>query len=82
MSQRGAGSWVAVVQVSWNRRRRRPRRVRRRRLGRAGCLLWVVAALLILLLLSLLFGGFRVGSKQGLGSPGISVAAAGTAYQP
>jgi hypothetical protein len=41
--------------------------------------------ILVLLLLSLLFGGFRVGSKQGLGSPGTSVvaaAAAGTAYQP
>ncbi len=71
--------------MSWSRRRRRPRRVRRRRLGRAGCLLWVVAAILVLLLLSLLFGGFRVGSKQGLGSPGTGVvpaAAAGAAYQP
>jgi hypothetical protein len=40
---------------------------------------------LILLLLSLLFGGFRVGSKQGLGRPGTSAAlavGAGTAYQP
>jgi hypothetical protein len=72
--------------VSWSRRRRRPRRVGRRRLGRAGCLLWFVAALLILLLLSLVFGGFRVGSKQGLGSPGMSAVpasgAGGTAYQP
>jgi hypothetical protein len=79
-----AGSWVAVVQVSWSKRRRRPRRVRRRRLGRAGCLFWIIAAILILLLLSLVFGGFRVGSKQGLGSPGMGVvpAAAGAAYQP
>ena len=81
-----AGSWVAVVRVSWNRRRRRPRRVRRRRLGRAGCLLWIVAAIAILLLLSLVFGGFRLGSKQGLGRPGPDVApvagAAATAYQP
>jgi hypothetical protein len=81
-----AGSWVAVVQVSWNRRSRRPRRIRRRRLGRAGCLLWLVAAILILLLLSLVFGGFRLGSKQGLGNPGMDVAtaaaAAWTAYQP
>jgi hypothetical protein len=81
-----AGSWVAVVQVSWSRRRRRPRRVRRRRLGRAGCLLWIVAAILIVLLASLVFGGFRLGSKQGLGSPGMGAVpvagAAGTAYQP
>ena len=80
------GSWVAVVQVSWSRRRRRPRRVRRRRLGRAGCLLWIVGAILILLLLSLVFGGFRLGSKQGLGYPGMGVVpvagAPGMAYQP
>ena len=72
--------------MSWSRRRRRPGRVRRLRLGRAGCLLWSVAAILILLLLSLVFGGFRVGSKQGLGSSGMSVVAAagaaGAAYQP
>ncbi len=81
-----AGSRVAVVQMSWSRRRRRPRRVRRRRLGRAGCLLWIVGAILILLLLSLVFGGFRLGSKQGLGSPGMGpvpvAGAPGPAYQP
>jgi hypothetical protein len=51
-----------------------------------GCLLWIVAAIAILLLLSLVFGGFRMGSRQGLVSPrtGVVTAAgtAGTAYQP
>jgi hypothetical protein len=35
---------------------------------RAGCLLWVVILLAVLVVLSLLFGGFRMGTKAG-GAP-------------
>jgi hypothetical protein len=35
---------------------------------RAGCLLWVVILLAVLVVLSLLFGGFRTGTKVG-GAP-------------
>lgn len=61
-----------MVVVSWSRRRRRAGRARRRRFGRAGCLLWILAVILIVLLLSAVFGGFRLGTKSGLGGTGTS----------
>jgi len=48
-----AGPW----QWQWRRRHRRRRAV--------GCFLWLVTLLLVLLVLSLLFGGFRRGSRDG-----------------
>ena len=59
-----------------SRRRRRPGRVRRRRFGRAGCLLWILAVILIVLLLSVVFGGFRLGTKSGLDVTGTSTVTA------
>jgi cobalamin biosynthesis protein CobD/CbiB len=52
--------------VSWltrpsTRRRQRPRS--RSRLS--GCLLWLVLIVIVLIVISLLFGGFRKGSKVG-----------------
>jgi hypothetical protein len=73
---------MAVVSVSWTWRRRRVRRGRRRRLGRAGCLLWIVAVILIVLLLSVVFGGFRLGTRSGLGPAGTGVVTAAAGYQP
>jgi hypothetical protein len=52
------------------RRRWRTPRVSsaRQRYGRrraTGCLLWVVGLIVVLIILSLLFGGFRMGTKAG-----------------
>jgi hypothetical protein len=38
---------------------------RRRRTRLTGCLFWILALVLVLLVLSLLFGGFRKGTKTG-----------------
>jgi hypothetical protein len=45
------------------------RRIQKRRLrpGLAGCLLWILIVIAILLVLALLFGGFRKGTRTGLG---------------
>ena len=42
---------------------------RRPRSRRAGCLLWILALVVLLIILSLLFGGFRKGTKAGMGPP-------------
>lgn len=49
------GPW----QWRWRRRRRRRRAV--------GCALWLLTLLLVLFVLSVLFGGFRTGTKDGTG---------------
>lgn len=41
----------------------------RRRRRAVGCLLWVLTILVTLLVLSILFGGFRTGTKVGGGQP-------------
>ena len=48
-----------------HRGERRPRS--RSRL--AGCLLWILVLVVVLIILSLLFGGFRKGTKAGMGPP-------------
>jgi len=45
--------------VSSARRRWRPRR------RVTGCLLWIVGLIVVLIILSLMFGGFRMGTKAG-----------------
>jgi hypothetical protein len=77
-----AGSRVAVVSVSWMWRRRPVRRVRRRRFGRAGCLLWILAVILIVLLLAVVSGGFRLGTRSGLGGTRTGAVTAAAGYQP
>jgi hypothetical protein len=52
------------------RRRRAAPRVSsaRQRFGRrraTGCLLWIVGLIVVLIILSLMFGGFRIGTKAG-----------------
>jgi hypothetical protein len=42
---------------------------RRPRPRLAGCLLWILALVAVLIVLSLLFGGFRKGTKAGMGPP-------------
>jgi len=42
---------------------------RRPRTRLAGCLLWILALVALLIILSLLFGGFRKGTKAGMGPP-------------
>jgi len=42
---------------------------RRPRSRLAGALLWILALLILLIILSLLFGGFRKGTKAGMGPP-------------
>ena len=42
---------------------------RRSRSRLAGCLLWILALIALLIILSLLFGGFRKGTKTGMGPP-------------
>lgn len=44
---------------------RRGERQRRPRL--VGCLVWILALIVLLIILSLLFGGFRKGTKAGAG---------------
>jgi len=51
-----------------NRSRRRARSGGRRwrpRRRLTGCLLWIVGLIVVLIVLSLLFGGFRMGTKAG-----------------
>ncbi len=51
-----------------NRSRRRARSDRQRwgrRSRLTGCLLWVVGLIVVLIVLSLMFGGFRMGTKAG-----------------
>jgi hypothetical protein len=62
-----AGPW----QWQWRRQHRRRRAV--------GCLLWLLALLLVLLVLSLLFGGFRRGTKDGGEARLVPVTAVSTA---
>lgn len=48
--------------------RRRTRRAGRRwrpRRRLTGCLLWIVGLIAVLIILSLMFGGFRMGTKAG-----------------
>jgi hypothetical protein len=35
----------------------------------AGCLLWILALVVLLIILSVLFGGFRKGTKAGMSPP-------------
>jgi cytochrome c-type biogenesis protein CcmH/NrfF len=42
---------------------------RKPRFRLAGCLLWILALAVLLIILSLLFGGFRKGTKAGLSPP-------------
>jgi hypothetical protein len=42
---------------------------RRPRSRLAGCLVWILALIVLLIILSLLFGGFRNGTKAGAGVP-------------
>ena len=42
---------------------------RRPRFRLAGCLLWILALVSLLIILSLLFGGFRKGTKAAMGLP-------------
>jgi len=42
---------------------------RRPRIRPAGCLLWILVLVALLIVLSLLFGGFRKGTKAGMGPP-------------
>ena len=42
---------------------------RRPRTRLAGCLLWILALVVLLIILSVLFGGFRKGTKAGMGEP-------------
>jgi cytochrome c-type biogenesis protein CcmH/NrfF len=58
------------------RRRLRPRS----RL--VGCLLWLIMLVVILIVLSLLFGGFRKGTKVSLGRPVAPLAAVQPASPP
>ena len=53
--------------LGWLFRRREPRPRSRSRL--AGCLVWILALIVLLIILSLLFGGFRKGTKAGVGPP-------------
>ena len=53
--------------LGWLFRRGRPRPRSRSRL--AGCLVWILALIVLLIILSLLFGGFRKGTKAGIGPP-------------
>jgi hypothetical protein len=53
-----------------NRSRRRVSPARRRwgrRPRLTGCLLWIVGLIVVLIILSLMFGGFRMGTKAGSG---------------
>jgi hypothetical protein len=62
----------------WRRRRERPGGGRRLG-GPLGCLLWLVLLVVVLIVLSVLFGGFRLGTKaggSGLRPPAISAPAA------
>jgi hypothetical protein len=47
------------------RSRRRQRRGGRPRRRSTGCLLWIVGLIVVLVILSLMFGGFRMGTKVG-----------------
>jgi len=38
-----------------------------------GCALWIIALLVLLIILSVLFGGFQLGTKAGIGHPATPV---------
>jgi hypothetical protein len=59
-SRRSVAGGLSRGPWNWQWRRRRRRRV-------TGCALWLVTLLLVLLVLSLLFGGFRKGTRSGSG---------------
>jgi hypothetical protein len=72
----GPGGPGGPWQWSWRRRHRWRRRT--------GCLLWVLTLVIVLLVLSLLFGGFRTGTRVGNGGahvlrPAVAAAGFGTA---
>jgi heme A synthase len=52
------------------------RREGRRRPRLIGCLIWLIALIVILIVLSLLFGGFRKGTKVSWSRPAAPLAAA------
>ena len=52
------------------------RREGRRRPRLIGCLIWLIALIVILIVLSLLFGGFRKGTKVSWARPAAPPAAA------
>ena len=52
------------------------RREGRRRPRLIGCLIWLIAVIVILIVLSLLFGGFRKGTKVSGAPPAAPLAAA------
>jgi heme A synthase len=56
--------------------RRYGRRDGRRRPRFIGCLIWLIALIVILIVLSLLFGGFRKGTKVSWARPAAPPAAA------
>ena len=57
-------------------------RERRPRSRLAGCLVWIVALIALLIVLSLLFGGFRKGTKAAGADPPLPVAAGPVAAGP
>ena len=54
--------WLALPAM---RRRQGPRT----RSRRSGCLLWLLVLVIVLIVISLLFGGFRKGTKAGGAGP-------------
>jgi hypothetical protein len=56
-SRRSVAGGLSRGPWNWQWRRRRRRRA-------TGCALWLVTLLLVLLVLSLLFGGFRKGTRS------------------
>ena len=57
-------------------------RERRPRSRLAGCLVWIVALIVLLIVLSLLFGGFRKGTKAAGTDPPMPVAASPVVASP
>ena len=60
--------------LGWLFRRNEPRPRPRSRSRLAGCLVWILALIALLIILSLLFGGFRKGTKAA-GYPGAAMVA-------
>jgi heme A synthase len=58
------------------------RREGRRRPRLIGCLIWLIALIVILIALSLLFGGFRKGTKVSWARPAAPLAAVQHASPP
>jgi hypothetical protein len=55
---------------------------RRPRTRLVGCLLWILALVVLLIILSLLFGGFRKGTKAGMGTGSFVLVATTTTAHP